>query len=108
MRCPLTFFLQAEDGIRHLPVTGVQTCALPISVFIAEYKGKTGFADGIRCDEDGNVWAGMGWAGDGYDGRSEERRVGRARRSRGTVRHEKSKSTRSPALGRTSLYRRAI
>jgi gluconolactonase len=33
-----------------------------------EYKGKTGFADGIRCDEDGNVWAGMGWAGDGYDG----------------------------------------
>ena len=27
-----------------------------------------GFADGIRCDEDGNVWAGMGWVGDGYDG----------------------------------------
>src|SRR2546430_745890 len=23
-------FLQAEDGIRHLTVTGVQTCALPI------------------------------------------------------------------------------
>ncbi len=33
-----------------------------------EYNGKTGFADGIRCDEDGNVWAGMGWVGDGYDG----------------------------------------
>ena len=30
--------------------------------------GKIGFADGIRCDEDGNVWAGMGWVGDGYDG----------------------------------------
>jgi gluconolactonase len=30
--------------------------------------GKTGFADGIRCDEDGNLWAGMGWVGDGYDG----------------------------------------
>ncbi|MCU0870645.1 MAG: SMP-30/gluconolactonase/LRE family protein [Burkholderiales bacterium] len=30
--------------------------------------GRTGFADGIRCDEDGNVWAGMGWVGDGYDG----------------------------------------
>ena len=30
--------------------------------------GKTGFADGIRCDEDGNVWAAMGWVGDGYDG----------------------------------------
>src|SRR5204862_4009010 len=25
------FFFQAEDGIRHLYVTGVQTCALPIS-----------------------------------------------------------------------------
>jgi gluconolactonase len=30
--------------------------------------GKTGFADGLRCDEDGNVWAAMGWVGDGYDG----------------------------------------
>jgi gluconolactonase len=27
-----------------------------------------GFADGIRCDIDGNVWAAMGWVGDGYDG----------------------------------------
>ena len=26
------FFFQAEDGIRDSPVTGVQTCALPISV----------------------------------------------------------------------------
>src|SRR5688572_31864702 len=26
----LTFFFQAEDGIRDLTVTGVQTCALPI------------------------------------------------------------------------------
>ena len=25
-----TFFFQAEDGIRNSPVTGVQTCALPI------------------------------------------------------------------------------
>src|SRR5204862_1775333 len=25
------FFFQAEDGIRYLYVTGVQTCALPIS-----------------------------------------------------------------------------
>ncbi len=30
--------------------------------------GKAGFADGIRCDETGNVWAGAGWVGDGYDG----------------------------------------
>src|SRR2546427_6141569 len=27
----LSFFLQAEDDIRYLTVTGVQTCALPIS-----------------------------------------------------------------------------
>src|SRR5438874_9775535 len=28
--CCLAFFFQAEDGIRDLYVTGVQTCALPI------------------------------------------------------------------------------
>src|ERR1041385_9142213 len=27
------FFFQAEDGIRDVAVTGVQTCALPISPF---------------------------------------------------------------------------
>ena len=27
-----------------------------------------GMADGIRCDEDGNLWAGAGWAGPGSDG----------------------------------------
>src|SRR2546429_7342148 len=27
----LVFFFQAEDGIRDVAVTGVQTCALPIS-----------------------------------------------------------------------------
>src|SRR3989475_2975190 len=31
-RC-LFFFFQAEDGIRDLTVTGVQTCALPISIY---------------------------------------------------------------------------
>src|SRR5438874_6174195 len=30
--CAFFFFFQAEDGIRDLYVTGVQTCALPISV----------------------------------------------------------------------------
>src|SRR2546430_6527060 len=29
--CCFFFFFQAEDGIRDLTVTGVQTCALPIS-----------------------------------------------------------------------------
>src|SRR3712207_1974445 len=28
--CALVFFFQAEDGIRDIGVTGVQTCALPI------------------------------------------------------------------------------
>src|SRR5207245_11121096 len=28
------FFFQAEDGIRDATVTGVQTCALPICVFL--------------------------------------------------------------------------
>lgn len=27
-----------------------------------------GFADGIRCDVDGNIWASAGWVGAGYDG----------------------------------------
>ena len=33
-----------------------------------EYEGKAGFADGIRADVDGNIWASAGWVGDGYDG----------------------------------------
>jgi gluconolactonase len=27
-----------------------------------------GFADGIRADEDGNIWSSAGWVGPGYDG----------------------------------------
>src|SRR2546430_11302902 len=37
VRCAVTwyfFFFQAEDGIRDLTVTGVQTCALPISMLV--------------------------------------------------------------------------
>src|SRR2546427_1665628 len=33
------FFFQAEDGIRDLTVTGVQTCALPISGLGAHVPG---------------------------------------------------------------------
>lgn len=35
-----------------------------------ELDGKTvgGLADGIRMDEDGNLWASAGWVGEGYDG----------------------------------------
>src|SRR5438046_10730898 len=31
MSCSIFFFFQAEEGIRYWSVTGVQTCALPIS-----------------------------------------------------------------------------
>src|SRR6266496_2441808 len=34
------FFFQAEDGIRDLYVTGVQTCALPIWRYPAEVRGQ--------------------------------------------------------------------
>src|SRR2546430_4630829 len=40
----LYFFFQAEDGIRDLTVTGVQTCALPIS------PGHRRGASGVRVD----------------------------------------------------------
>src|SRR2546430_10186637 len=33
------FFFQAEDGIRDLTVTGVQTCALPICVVTVRLNG---------------------------------------------------------------------
>ena len=35
-----------------------------------EVNGETvaGLADGIRADEDGNIWASAGWVGEGYDG----------------------------------------
>src|SRR2546430_4405934 len=39
-RCEF-FFFQAEDGIRDLTVTGVQTCALPISTTEAENYAET-------------------------------------------------------------------
>src|SRR2546430_12827498 len=34
--CCFFFFFQAEDGIRDLTVTGVQTCALPIFTLLVD------------------------------------------------------------------------
>src|SRR5688572_33393432 len=49
MPCVIDFFFQAEDGIRDLTVTGVQTCALPIYTII----GSSIVIDGeISGDED--------------------------------------------------------
>ena len=67
----------ADTGISHYPnaksqiwvydVDG-QKLKNPRTFASMEWNGKTGFADGIRCDEDGNVWSSAGWVGDGYDG----------------------------------------
>ena len=35
------FFFQAEDGIRDIGVTGVQTCALPISMELSDSPKKS-------------------------------------------------------------------
>lgn len=67
----------ADTGISHYPdaksqiwVYDVDGAKLknPRTFVNMEWNGKTGFADGIRCDEDGNVWSSAGWVGDGYDG----------------------------------------
>src|SRR5690606_40684201 len=39
--CLFFFFFQAEDGIRDFHVTGVQTCALPISEWLPAAATKT-------------------------------------------------------------------
>jgi gluconolactonase len=39
-----------------------------MSLTMADGESKAGFADGIRCDVAGNVWASAGWVGQGYDG----------------------------------------
>src|SRR5205823_9623829 len=41
----LCFFFQAEDGIRDKLVTGVQTCALPISLRVAKKKAALSTCD---------------------------------------------------------------
>src|SRR2546430_13637217 len=94
------FFFQAEDGIRDLTVTGVQTCALPI--FPRSLSGKSlALVDlsrpvrsltvaallhcagslGARSYETGNRAATV------RERRSEERRVGKECRSRWSPYH---------------------
>src|SRR3989442_8179619 len=91
------FFFQAEDGIRDADVTGVQTCALPISAVARPAPGRAPVAQlehaallaaaRIRpaCGHQQRVdtRARPGRA----DARSEERRVGKECRSRWSPYH---------------------
>src|SRR5690554_7788121 len=97
----LFFFFQAEDGIRDADVTGVQTCALPISA------GGRPFLHAIAHQDGTGAAFGAGWGfGNGHygrcggrlcgssrlSGRSEERRVGKECRSRGSPYHYTKKT----------------
>src|SRR5687768_17651487 len=94
------FFFQAEDGIRDVAVTGVQTCALPIyfGERIAVFEATHGSAPRYRGTDRANPMAlmlsgammlrhlGEIDAGDRLEAavRSEERRVGKECRARGS------------------------
>src|SRR5262249_56930856 len=94
----LVFFFQAEDGIRDWSVTGVQTCALPISVVgLLRRRLAGGGQPGIGAERFGeagvqaDALAGQQVVVDGFPdkrmperiSRSEERRVGKECRDRG-------------------------
>src|SRR3712207_7308516 len=91
------FFFQAEDGIRDIGVTGVQTCALPIllcnTIFIGLGKKDKMTKDILReslysalKQETGHFLISAEDA-DLIDLRSEERRVGKECRSRWSPYH---------------------
>src|SRR5690606_40023817 len=84
------FFFQAGDGIRAFHVTGVQTCALPISIIEHAGSGQLTVITGATDSGKSGVFRSLRWAF--YGGpcyprigcthRSEERRVGKERRAR--------------------------
>src|SRR2546430_12758166 len=91
------FFFQAEDGIRDLTVTGVQTCALPICPQPRQRRpddhdipqhlrdDNPGVANDLRTRKR-EVPADFDRVARAYD-RSEERRVGKECRSRWSPYH---------------------
>src|SRR2546429_1706901 len=78
----ILFFFQAEDGIRDVAVTGVQTCALPICGVPYLYSSTA--AAGLRGGS--VVRPTYGNSRDNWY-RSEERRVGKECRSRWSPYH---------------------
>ncbi|MDC3347934.1 SMP-30/gluconolactonase/LRE family protein [Paracoccaceae bacterium] len=67
----------ADTGVSHYPDAKSQIWVADVDGATLKnertftsmtFDGKTGFADGIRCEEDGNIWSSAGWVGDGYDG----------------------------------------
>src|SRR2546429_2172559 len=46
----LFFFFQAEDGIRDVAVTGVQTCALPISSYVRGARSRNWANTALYCE----------------------------------------------------------
>src|SRR5207244_8610474 len=76
------FFFQAEDGIRDDLVTGVQTCALPISSSISSIT-KNSFTRCSMLFQDARMEIGVRNVV-----RSEERRVGKGCRCRVSAQHK--------------------
>src|SRR5688572_32390126 len=91
------FFFQAEDGIRDLTVTGVQTCALPIYPIGKQdqYAAAFGGLNVFRFRPGGTVTVEHQFLSNGRQNelfasmmlRSEERRVGKECRSRWSPYH---------------------
>src|SRR5437879_12311197 len=78
------FFFQAEDGIRDTSVTGVQTCALPISRADRGRPRSSRRSAPRSARARGQIW-------ERARERSEERRVGKECRSRGSRYREERK-----------------
>src|SRR5438034_5727241 len=86
------FFFQAEDGIRDHCVTGVQTCALPISLSVGKESGFSQSETSNKTDRINTAAKSFGlrWIIHGLNAaaiRSEERRVGKECRSRWSADH---------------------
>src|SRR5687767_15796636 len=97
----IIFFFQAEDGIRDKLVTGVQTCALPISSSSGMGRlmaSSTGILLAAKSFQ--SAIARLTTNSDRARRRSEERRVGKECRSRWSPDHYKKKSSVREAMQR--------